>query len=74
MADIIPLFPAQVVDAQVENHGTLFLVRPLTEAASDWLDDNVSDDAQYFGGALVVEHRYIAGLVEGMLGDGLNVA
>jgi hypothetical protein len=61
------------VDVEVENHGTIFLVRPLTETARDWLDENVSDDAQYFGGALVVEHRYIEDLVEGMLGDDLNV-
>ena len=64
--------PVQV-DAEVENHGTIFLVRPLTEAARDWLAENVSNESQWFGAALVVEHRYAADLVDGMIGDGLNV-
>jgi len=61
------------VDALVENHGSIFLVRPVSSAAQNWLDENVSDDAQYFGNALAVEHRYISDLVEGMKLDGLAV-
>jgi hypothetical protein len=59
-------------DFTIENHGSLFLVRPLTEAARDWLNDHVADEAQWFGGALAVEPRYVDALVEGMVEDGLE--
>ena len=60
-------------DVNIENHGSLVLIRPLTEAASDWLDENISEDAQHFGGAVVVEPRYVEAIVEGMQNDGLEV-
>lgn len=61
-------------DARVENHGTIFLVRPLTPLAESWLDSHVDqEDAQHFGNALVVEHRYVQDLVAGMQADGLKV-
>lgn len=62
-----------VVDVVVENHGTIFLFRLLTDAAQAWVDEHVSDEAQFFGGALVVEHRFARNLADGMLGDGLEV-
>ncbi len=62
-----------MADVNIENHGSLVLIRPLTEAASDWLDENISEDAQHFGGAVVVEPRYVEAIVEGMRNDGLEV-
>jgi len=62
-----------MADVNIENHGSLVLIRPLTEAASDWLDENISEDAQRFGGAVVVEPRYVEAIVEGMQNDGLEV-
>lgn len=61
------------IDARIENHGSIVLVRPLTAAADAWLDDNVGDGAQTFGGAIVVEPRYLYELVAGMQADGLVV-
>lgn len=61
-------------DFEVQNEGTIFLLRPLTVAATAWLEENITgDDHQYFGHALVVEHRYIADIVEGIRNDGLLV-
>jgi len=60
-------------DATVENHGSIALVRPLTDAARDWLHENVHEGASYFGSALAVEPRYVAQLVEGMIGAGLVI-
>jgi len=60
-----------MADCRVENHGTLFLFQPLTPAASDWIEEHVQEDAQFFGTALVVEHRYACDLAEGMREDGL---
>ena len=62
-----------MADVKIENHGSLVLIRPLTEAASDWLDENISEDAQHFGAAVVVEPRYVEAIVEGMQNDGLEV-
>lgn len=61
------------LDAFVENHGSIFLVRPLSNSACEWITAHVSEDSQYFGNALVVEWRYIDDLVAGMRGDGLVI-
>ena len=60
-------------DAIVWNAGSLYMVRPLTEEALEWLHDNTSEDAPWFGDSLAVEHRYIVDLVHGMRAAGLTV-
>ena len=42
-----------------------------TPEASQWVEENVTAEAQFFGTALVVEPRYVAALVAGMREDGL---
>ena len=59
------------LDISIENHGTLFLFRMNTPAAAEWVSQNVQEDAQFFGDALVVEHRYAADLAAGMREDGM---
>lgn len=60
-------------DFEVRGHyGSLVLVVPLTQAARDWVTENVEETAQWFGGALVVEPRYAPTLVKGMRDDGLE--
>ncbi len=66
------------MDADVLIHGngsdTVFLVEPITQAAKEWLTENVAyDDATWLGGNLAVEHRYIGHIVAGMLEAGLHV-
>jgi len=51
------------MQAEIEDHGYLFLFRPLDMEAEDWCDENLSDDRQSFGAAIVVEHRYISQIV-----------
>ena len=58
-------------DVLIRNEGTVFLLCPLTPAAKQWIEDNVQPDAQWFGQALVVEHRYVLGLLMGMRDAGL---
>ena len=60
-------------DVLVENHFSLILFRLLTPAANQWVENNVSEDAQFFGGALVVEPRYASDLIHGLIADGLAV-
>lgn len=61
-------------DIRIENHFSLFLVCPLSGPARRWLEENVQPDALWFGGALVVEPRYLPDLVKGMTADGLSLA
>jgi hypothetical protein len=54
----------------VEPHGTIVLVRPLTDDVKRWLEENTAEDAVWFGGALVVEPRYLDDLYHGLVAEG----
>jgi hypothetical protein len=56
----------------VENHGSIVLVRPLTEAVDQWLLENCSGDLLWIGNALAVEPRYVESLVAGMVEEGFT--
>jgi hypothetical protein len=60
------------VDVRVQNEGTIFILYPQTEAATEWLDANVAS-AQRWGNGIVVEHRYVRDIVNGMIESGLVV-
>ncbi len=63
----------ETADVVVENHGSIFTFLPMTEAAQDWIRDNIQPDAQWFGSALCVEARYAVDLAAGMQNDGLKL-
>lgn len=63
---------AKSYDFSIENHGSIVLLRPLTAAAHEWIAAHISDDAQEFGGATVVEPRYVESIVGGIADDGLS--
>ncbi len=58
-------------DAEVTNHGSIITILPLTEAAQEWMAENIPEDAQWFAGALAVEPRYVEAILRGMADDGL---
>jgi len=60
-------------DFRIENHGSIVLLRPLTDGAREWVDCNLPIDHMEFGRAVVVEPRYISDIVEGFMGDGLTL-
>jgi hypothetical protein len=64
---------APEADYTVSWHGSLVLVAPATEDAAQHLRDHVSPEAQWFGGALAVEPRFLDDLVEGLREDGFTV-
>lgn len=62
-------------DFIAQDEGSLILLRPMNAAAKQWLIDNVGtpeDEVQWFGGALVVQPRYLNDLVDGAHADGLT--
>lgn len=63
---------AVVYDFTARNEGSIILISPHSEAAKEWWSENVSADAQRFGDAYAVEHRYAGDIIQGMLDAGLS--
>jgi len=60
-------------DFLVIDHGSIVAIRPLTDEAEQWLDDNVAAEAwQWLGGFLCVDHRCAAPLIAGIEADGFK--
>jgi len=61
-------------DLIFENHGSLFLIRPVSSAGQSWLDENVGDENTLtFGGAVVCEPRFAPDVYRGAIEAGLAV-
>jgi hypothetical protein len=62
-------------DFVIENHGSIFLLKPQTGPAISWIAEYISPENGYqpYFPTVVVEHRYIADIVAGIQGDGLDV-
>jgi hypothetical protein len=58
------------LDVYVQPAGKIFLFHLLTQGAKDWVNENVSDEAQFFGDALVVEDRYVGLIAHAMIHEG----
>ena len=63
----------EIPDVTVRNEVSLFLFTPHTQAAWSWLNENVSEDSQWFASSLVVEPRYAPDLYHGLVEAGLVV-
>jgi len=59
-------------DFSVEDHGSIFLVTPHTDAAREWWDEKVGN-CQSLGLGNAVEHRFIQDISHGILGDRLTI-
>jgi hypothetical protein len=59
-------------DLLLENHFSLYLIRPVSPAGQNFLDENVGDENTLtFGGAIVCEPRYIEAIWRGAIDGGL---
>jgi hypothetical protein len=63
----------RMADFEVSNHGTIYILTPLTAAARDWVAEFLPEDAQRWAGGVAIEHRYISGVVIGAQRDGLSM-
>jgi hypothetical protein len=59
-------------DFLIENHGSVFLLRPLTDAARSWIDEHIGADNgfQPMYPTVLIEHRYISAIVRGLVEEG----
>ena len=63
------------VDVEVENHGSVVLLRPITPEAKDWIEENCATESwQFMGTALAVEPRYVSPILAGLREDGFTVS
>lgn len=62
------------MDVDVVNHGSLVGFTLLSDAAREWAEENLPEDAPRMGPTIYVEHRYADDIRNGMEGDGLIVA
>jgi hypothetical protein len=53
-------------DFHVTFDGSLALLHPNNERARTWVDENIGDDAEWFGGAVVVLREDADGIVEAL--------
>ncbi|MGH2506550.1 MAG: hypothetical protein ACRDHZ_03905 [Ktedonobacteraceae bacterium] len=62
-------------DFTVQNEGSIVLLHPHTDAARSWVDENIGEDNGYqpMWPTVVVEHRFIADIVNGIQMDELEV-
>lgn len=61
----------QKADFELRNEGTIAPLWPLTGRAAEWIAENIGADALTFANAIVIEHRYVADIVEGAQADGM---
>ena len=60
-------------DFIVENHGSIFLLSPQTDAARAWIDENITHEGfQPYWPVVVIEPHYIADIIAGIQNDGLT--
>ncbi len=61
-------------DFTVQNEGSVYILYAETDAAKEWVSDNLPLDITTWGtNGVVIEHRYIGGIVNGIKSDGLEV-
>lgn len=55
--------------------GSIYILTPNNPAAQEWLKDYViTEETQTWGTGIVVEHRYVGDILNGLVNDGLSYA
>src|SRR5204862_8065397 len=72
---IQPRWKPLMSDFQIADHGTVISIRPLNEAARQWLEENVvSEPWQWVQGALCVEARFARDLLREIEEAGFEIS
>ena len=58
-------------DFRSENHGSVFLLCPVSPASFDWIESHLPPDRITFGNAVAVDHRCIWPILAALQDDGL---
>ena len=60
-------------DVSISGGGTVYLFHLHSPVAREWVEEFVAEERQFFGDALVVEHRFVGDLASAIAADGLSV-
>jgi hypothetical protein len=61
-------------DVITDNFGSIVGISPMTAAAREWIEENVSAEPwQWLGGTLNIDPRYAGCLIDAMIAAGLTV-
>jgi hypothetical protein len=63
-------------DFSLLDEGTICLLTPRSESARNWIDEHIGQDNgfQPYYPTVVIEHRYVGAILEGIAADGLAVS
>jgi hypothetical protein len=62
-------------DFQIADHGSIISIKPVSEAARQWVDENVVwEPWQWLGGALCVEVRCARNFVDEIAAQGFEIS
>ena len=53
-------------DFAIYHHGSISVLVPRSDAANEWIIDNIPDDAQWFAGGVAIERRYLTPILIGI--------
>lgn len=61
-------------DFFIQNHGSIIILTPTSDAGRSWVADHIPEDAQRWGrSSVVVEPRYIDPIIDGINSNGLSI-
>jgi hypothetical protein len=60
-------------DFALYDHGSIFLLEPLTNGARHWLEKRVDSRAQHWGNAVCIELPTLRAIVDDILADGYDI-
>ena len=61
-----------MADVTVNDQGSIVVLVPMNEAATDWFVENLPENAPMWGLGYAVERRYVLDILEGLKDAGLS--
>jgi hypothetical protein len=61
----------EMTDLSFEDRGATWLMHSNTEAGAEWIKKYIPANAQTFGKAIVINHRYALSVIKLAINDGL---
>jgi hypothetical protein len=63
-----------MADFLFQNHGSITILTPRSDAGRQWIDDHIPADATTWCSGIVIEPRYAQDILDGIEADGLEVS
>jgi hypothetical protein len=60
---VLPPREGAMIDFEVSGSGIVYLFRPMTPVACDWVDEHLPDASIRWCGAVIVQHHCIGSIV-----------